>query len=63
MGANKISSLFDTLNIRHFVMVFIVIVLGFGTIIIFANLTIQSNVENAHQTIKQVTITHDGTND
>jgi hypothetical protein len=46
---------------RNLVMLFLSIVFGFGAVSVLANLSIQTNIQNARQTIMRVTITDDGT--
>jgi hypothetical protein len=47
--------------IRNLMMLFFTIMLGFGSVMVMANLDIQTNIQNARQTIMRVTITSDGT--
>lgn len=46
---------------RNLFLLFMTIVMGLGSIMVMANLTIQTNLQNARQTIMRVTITDDGT--
>lgn len=46
---------------RNLIMMFLTIVMGFGSVITFAELTIQSDISNARQTIARLTITESWT--
>lgn len=51
----------NTISVRNLILLFLTIVLGFASVITLAQINIVSDIENARQTIKQVTITQDGT--
>lgn len=47
--------------VKNLMMLFLTIILGFGSVMVMANLDIQTNIQNARQTIMRVTLTDDGT--
>jgi hypothetical protein len=46
---------------RNLIMLFFTIVFGFGSVMVMADLNIQTSISNARQTIMRITITSDGT--
>jgi len=46
---------------RNLMMLFLTIILGLGSVTVMADLNIQTNIQNARQTIMRITITSDGT--
>ena len=46
---------------RNLIMLFFTIVFWFGSVMVLADLNIQTNINNARQTIQRITITSDGT--
>ena len=47
--------------VKNLMMLFLTIILGFGSVMVMANLDIQTDIQNARQTIRRVTITSNGT--
>jgi len=52
----------NQLSIKNLILLFLTIIMGFASVITLAQISIPSDIENAWQTIKRVTITDDGTN-
>ncbi|MFZ2150538.1 MAG: hypothetical protein WAU85_00625 [Candidatus Absconditicoccaceae bacterium] len=58
--SNKIGSKHE-IKLLNIVMIIFSIIIGLGSIVVFANLNIQSNLDNSIQTIKRIIVSTDGT--
>jgi hypothetical protein len=51
----------NIISIKNLILLFLTIVMGFGSVITLAQISIPSSIDNAWQTIMRITITSDGT--
>ena len=50
----------NTISLKNLILLFLTIVFGFGSVIVLAQLTIDTDINNAWQTIAKITITDNG---